>query len=269
MAFAVAWSVRRGAYARSSVENASTFFLFIMMASMFLGALLYVLNPPITSILEAVVINMIVMTVGILLVLRYWVERDVEDEKVEELTNEDLERSVIITRAYVIYFVVFVASMSVFAILYVVNNTTIGTEIALASGMGIMTVGVLLILRYSMQHRFAPYESSTLTRLCKSTALRTAVIFLFLLNEFLMGWVFASASGIGGTTMKTDALTLFGNVVSSYWFIFIMVVEMTLTIVMFRKEYPSKFTTILALQAAVMLFSAPAIKNDTWNTMSI
>lgn len=272
MAYAIAWIVKRGALAKSSVEYASVFFLLIMMISMFFGALIYVLNQTISSIIEAVVINMSVMTLGILLVLKYWGEDKTEKEEnleTEQIGDRELERSVVITRAYVVYFVVFVASMVSFAFLYIVDHTTTGTEMALGSGMGIMTAGVLLILRYSLRHELARGETETRSRLGRSLSFRLAVIFLVLLNEFLMGWVFSQASGISGTSIGTNPLWLFGNVVSSYWFIFIMVLEMVLTILMFRNEVPRRFSTILGLQASVMLFSPPAVESQTWLIGSI
>ena len=272
MAYAVAWIVRRAALAKTSVQNAATTFLFIMMASMLSGALIYVLNQTITGLIEAVVINMGVMTVGILIVLKYWIEGNVEKitgRESEELASRELERSVIVTRGYVVYFVVVLASMVSFAILYIINHTVIGTEVALGSSMGLTTAGVLLILRYSMKHEFQGLQSGVTSGLSKSTPFRAATVVLVLSNEFLMGWIFALISGINGTSIYTAIIVLFGNVVSSYWFIFIMVIEMAITIGMFRKEIPQKFATILALQAAVMLFSPPAIENQTWTTASL
>ncbi len=272
MAYGVAWIVRRAALSKSSVQNAATTFLFIMMASMLSGALIYVLNQTVTGLIEAVVINMAVMTVGILIVLKYWIEGNVEKntgQEPDEFTEHELERSVIVTRGYVVYFVVVLASMVSFAILYIVDHTVTGTEVALGSSMGIMTAGVLLILSYSMKHEFPGPQSGVTTALSRSAPLRATTVLLILLTEFLMGWIFGLISGINGTSIYTGTITLFGNVVSSYWFIFIMVIEMAITIAMFRKEIPQRFSTILALQAAVMLFSPPAIQNQMWTTTSL
>ncbi len=83
MALVTSWLVKRTIYAKSVADKALVFYLLVTMASMFGGAVIYLLSPSLTSIVEAVGLNAILMTGGIIVVLRFWTERLI-DEKLPE-----------------------------------------------------------------------------------------------------------------------------------------------------------------------------------------
>ncbi len=271
MACLIAWIVKKGVNARTSLDYAFVSFLLIMMASMFGGAAIYLLNPTIIGVVEAVGVNMIVMTVGILPVLKYWAEVEAEavsENNVESSTDQvSLETSIRIGHAYVIYFVAFLASMSATGLIYIVDTGLSGLEAAVGAGAAIMTAGIIAILRYSLHRDTKIAREELAIRRPRSVLSEAIIILLILLNEFLMGWVFVMLSGISGISGSSSLLAsgiTFSYVVSSYWFIFIMVIEMGLTIFMVWKDLPRSFVVILALQDAVMLFSPTAIDNHLW-----
>ncbi len=74
MAVATAWLIKRAVYTKTKADTALTFYLLATMATMFGGALLYLLSPNLTSVLVAVGLNGIVMTGGVIFILRYYVE---------------------------------------------------------------------------------------------------------------------------------------------------------------------------------------------------
>ena len=155
MAYAVAWVVKRSSDVKSPADLAYAFFLLVMMASMYAGAIIYLLNSTTFAVVEAVALNMSVMTVGILVVLKYWISEQTvrTDTATESSAGEiSLEQSVTISNAYVIFFVVFLASMTATGLIYIIDSSSFGLEVALGAGTVIMTIGVLAILRYAMQH---------------------------------------------------------------------------------------------------------------------
>jgi polyferredoxin len=83
MAVVTSWLVKRTIYAKSPADRALVFYLLITMASMFGGAVIYLLSPSLTSVVEAVGLNAILMTGGIIVVLRFWTDRLI-DEKLPE-----------------------------------------------------------------------------------------------------------------------------------------------------------------------------------------
>ena len=271
MACLIAWIVKKGVDARTSFDYAFVSFLLIMMASMFGGVAIYLLNPTSIGVVEAVAVNMIVMTVGILPVLKYWAEVQPEaksEENIESITEQvGLETSIRIGHAYVIYFVAFLASMTATGFIYIVDTGLSGLEAAVGAGAAIMTAGIIAILRYSLHRDPKIAREESMIRIPRSSLGEAIIILLVLLNEILMGWVFVMLSGIprisGASSLLAAGIT-FSYVVSSYWFIFIMVIEMGLTIFVIWKELPRSFAVILALQPAVMLFSPTALSNQLW-----
>ena len=275
MTYVIAWTVKKARDGKAAIDDAYAFFVLVMMASMFLGAIIYLSNATTTGFIEGVGLNMAVMTVGILVVLKYWTTEQSEDTEIEKIQSSDeisLEQSVIISSAYVIYFVVFLASMTATGLIYIIDSSSFGIELALTSGMIIMTAGVIAILRYSSQHSRMNSLALRATQSGRTPGKQIATISLVLLNEFLMGWVFLEASEsstVAYVFTFSGILESFSQIVSSYWFIFIMVFEMCITIFMFRRDIPKNLTALLALQAAIMLFSPPAIHTQFWRDSSV
>lgn len=96
MAVITSWLVKRTIYAKTSADRALVFYLLVTMASMFGGAVIYLLSPSITTIVEAVALNAVLMTGGIIVVLRFWAER-LTDEKLAESMGQSNSQSTVTT----------------------------------------------------------------------------------------------------------------------------------------------------------------------------
>jgi hypothetical protein len=275
MAYTSAWLLKKASNAKSSLDNAIVFYILVMMASMFGGAVLYYLVPTITGIDEALGLNMIVMSVGVIAVLRYWTTSDiqVDDSKIGTTADElELEKSIIISRAFVVYFLVMMASMTATGIVYIVNTALTGLEEGLIAGTAIMTVGVIVVLRHAYNHS-SQVKISTIEnrRSTRSKLVRSILVSFILLNEFLMGWSFTLAYGSPkistGSLFQVVASTL-TSVTGSDWFLFTMVLEMLLTIYMLRDVFSKNFIGIVCLQSAAMFFVPTAINSPMWVALS-
>jgi polyferredoxin len=90
---------------------------------------------------------------------------------------------------------------------------------------------------------------------------------LVLANEFLMSWGLQLAGG--GFSWASFGLGTFVSGVDSPWFIFTMAGEMFLTALFLRSRLPRALFAVLLVQAAIMLFSPPALGGSTWTALSI
>jgi hypothetical protein len=275
MAYTSAWLLKRASNAKSSLDNAIVFYVLVMMASMLASAVLYFLEPTITGILEALGLNMFVMSAGVIAVLRHWAGEsdEVEESSIGVDPNElELERSVKISSGYVVYILVMMASMIATEIFYTINTALTGLEEGLIVGTIIMTAGVIFILWYSSRHstkiKIPTVENSQSTR---SRFVRSILISLVLLNEFLMGWLFTLVSGtpkISGATLPQIAESTLTSVAGSDWFLFTMVLEIILSIYMLRNAFSKNFVRIVCLQSLAMLFVPTAINAPFWVNLS-
>ncbi len=276
MAYISALLLKRASHAKTSLDNAIVSYILLTMASMFGGAVLYYSDPSGTGIVEALGLNMIVMSVAIIAVLRYWTGSNIETNKPTIGKNQDeldLEITVIITRAYVVYFLVMMASMTTIGIVYVINTAITGLEEGLIAGNAIMMVGTVAILWYSLKHSgpkatlAGEGRDSTRSQLARAT-----LILLVLSNEFLMGWSFILATGapkIATGSSLQIAVSTFTSVGGSDWFLFTMALEMVLTIWMLRKMFSNKFVELVLFQSLLMFFVPTAIHNSWWIALSI
>lgn len=87
MAAVTSWLVKRTIFAKTTSDRALVFYLLVTMASMFGGAIIYLLSPSITSIVEAVGLNAVLMTGGIIVVLRFWTERLIDETPEGNITQ--------------------------------------------------------------------------------------------------------------------------------------------------------------------------------------
>ncbi len=94
-----------------------------------------------------------------------------------------------------------------------------------------------------------------------------AIAGLVLLNEFLMSWGLQLAAG--AVPFAGGALAGFVAGVNSPWFLFTMAGEMVLTGVLIRRRISRPLFAFLMVQAAIMLFSPPALSNANWASISI
>ncbi|MHB2037359.1 MAG: 4Fe-4S binding protein, partial [Nitrososphaerales archaeon] len=242
-------------------------------------------------IIEAIGLNMIIMTVGVIVVLRYCESNfigpstispvasasplggDIQDLHKNSSEVADLEHATALANAYVLYFLVMMASMTAIGIVYVTVSGTTGLELGLIVGTGIMTAGTISILRRSARSHSAFDSRRTGSKLIKSYFVRGVIISLVVFNELLMGWAFVLASGTpaipSGGFSPQNFIAAFTTVVGSDWFIFTMGLEMMLTIYMLRRDFQKSFVPIFLLQTIVMLFAPTAIINPMWRSASI
>jgi len=84
------------------------------------------------------------------------------------------------------------------------------------------------------------------------------LIFLVLINEFFMGWTFnliTQPISANLELMLSSPITLFSNVINSYWFIFVMGGEMLFTIYLLRKNTDKFFIILIAFQSVIMFLT--------------
>jgi len=275
MAYTSAWLLKRASNAKSMLDNAIVFYVLVMMASMLASAVWYFLEPTTIGIIEALGLNMFVMSAGVIAVLRYWAGEsdEAEESEVGMDPNElELERSVKISSGYVVYILVMMASMTVTEIFYTINTALTGLEEGLIAGTVIMTAGVIFILWYSSRHstkiKSSVVENSQSTR---SKFVRSTLISLIMVNEFMMGWLFTLVSGtpkIYGATLPQITESTFTSVAGSDWFLFTMALEIILSIYMLRNAFSRNFVRIVCLQSLAILFVPTAINAPLWVELS-
>lgn len=103
MAILTSWLVKRTISAKNPADLGLVFYLLVTMASMFGGAIIYLVSPSLTSLVEAVGFNAVLMIGGIIVVLRYWGERYIEqassniaaDSKIEGSGTPDVATSIV------------------------------------------------------------------------------------------------------------------------------------------------------------------------------
>jgi len=143
------------------------FYLLVTMATMLGGWIIYLLSPNANGIIDAVGINMLIMTVGVIVILRYWERSSLEPASVLAITEGsetstqiqvssgetsdavDLEHATVLANSYVLYFLVMMASMTALGFVYVIVNGALGLELGLIVSVAIMTTGTIPILRRS------------------------------------------------------------------------------------------------------------------------
>ena len=275
MSYANAWLLRRSSIARTSLVDSIVFYLLVMMASMLAGAVLYFEQPTQVGLAEALGLSLLVMSVGVLAVLHYWTkDDDVEDSKlaahVERSDEQELQRSIVISRAYVVYFLVMMASMTAVGLVYIFDTAIEGLNIGLVLGNVIMIPGIVMILRYASKHPGYAIEPPSQVNPSKKLG-RWTLVFLVLLNEFAMGWAFALASGNLATangSLAGIASTL-NYVTGSDWFLFSLSFEILFSIYMLRSYFSIDFIRIVCLQCLTLIFVPTAIGGYLWSTTSI
>ena len=97
------------------------------------------------------------------------------------------------------------------------------------------------------------------------------VVFLTLFNEFLMSLIFnsISTSQYVNQIYGTNVLKMFSELVSSYWFVFPMSLEMGLTAILTIRKEKGFFFVFILLQSLVMFFTPDAISTSIWTEISV
>ena len=275
MAYSSAWLLRKSSISKSSLINSIVFYVLVMMASMFAGAIFYLVQPTGVGLAEALGFNMIVMSVGVLVVLHYWTRDDDQEGAVKEssgISDElELQRSIILSRAYVVYFLVMMASMTAVGIVYIINITITGLIEGLVIGNAIMIPGIVAILWYASKH---PNETNQMRNQSdRSIRLeRWILVFLVLLNEFVMGWAFVLASEsseiANGSLLVITSSTL-DHVLGSDWFLFTLAFEVLFSLCMLRGFFSKDFVRIGIMQTLILAFIPTAINLEFWATLCL
>jgi hypothetical protein len=275
MAYVGAWLLKRASVARSSLDKSIVCYLLVMMASMFGGAVLYFLDPGTTGIDEALGLNMIVMTVAIIAVLRYWTGGEIElGESLigsPDLDAAELQKSIIISHVYVVYFLVMMASMTATGFVYMMNTALTGLEEGLIIGTVIMTAGVVIVFWYAFKYPSQNLPvSGTDPRSVRAQLVRATLILLILLNEFLMAWTFVLVAGWQPTGSGLAMLgSAFQAIAGSGWFVFTVALEAILALYMLRNSIPRIFVDVVLLQCILVVFAPTAVENHVWASVSV
>ncbi|MEM0287232.1 MAG: DUF1404 family protein [Nitrososphaerota archaeon] len=171
--------------------------------------------------------------------------------------------------AIIMFLLIMMASMLAGAVIYFFVPSFEGIVIAVALNMVSMNFGLIPLLYYWVAGKAESKETSTNTAIVqKDSRIAALVIFLVLSNETLMGWAFQMASGVNINLFFQSPLTFISSVISSYWFIFTMSLEMTLTAYYFRKELPGGMLLLIAFQTLIMFLSPTAVQSSIWKLLS-
>ncbi|PSN83215.1 hypothetical protein B9Q13_04045 [Candidatus Marsarchaeota G2 archaeon ECH_B_SAG-G16] len=160
--------------------------------------------------------------------------------------------------------VVFVLSMMVAmfagATIYLYNPSFSTLTVAAWLNLGVMSAALVPIF-VSFVSRF---QEQSVKQLKNKSAFFALVIFLTLLNEFFMGWSF----NLVFSPHPRITPEYLSSVVSSYWFVFPMSLEMALTTYFLRKNVPKSVLFVVAMQSAIMFFSPTALSSRAWGFLS-
>lgn len=102
------------------------------------------------------------------------------------------------------------------------------------------------------------------------TLIIASIICLVTVSEVFMGWTFALIGGAVSTSggLQGAFVTIIQSS-SSFWFIFMMTAEMTITFFFFRNKLPRALNFIIASQILIMILSPTAIANPFWANLSL
>jgi polyferredoxin len=84
-----------------------------------------------------------------------------------------------------------------------------------------------------------------------------------------MGWAFQLASGGFPALQAVGAIPLISAVIGSYWFLFTMAIEMSLTAFLLRSKIPRPFLVVIGFQSAIMFLSPTAFADPGWVSASV
>ncbi len=159
------------------------------------------------------------------------------------------------------------ASMFGGAVVYFWSPSSTTLLIAVLINTVVMVTAFLPILGALVKAAASPQRAPAPLR--SKTWFTGLVISLTLLNEFFMGWTFNLLSGIPKPPIDLgSASEYFSQIVSSYWFVFPMALEMLLTSIMLRSKIRGDILLLVGIQSAIMLFTPTAVPNHTWSFLS-
>ena len=144
---------------------------------------------------------------------------------------------------------------------FVLHNFTVENVIVLS--LGIMSLEMIYPLIMFIRHVEKPLGVVNIDVFI--------VIFLTLLNEFLMSFDFNSY--ISGQFFQYvsfyNFLSLISNSVSSFWFVFPMALEMFLTAFMSMRKTDKAPFIFISFQSAIMFLTPTALNSSLWLSFSV
>jgi hypothetical protein len=176
----------------------------------------------------------------------------------------------VVSAAFVVFLLAMMASMFLGALVYASNPGTRSLVVGLWVAGIAMSASVFPVVAVVLREAARATETggpAAGRALSSPTPLVVAVVGLVFLAELLMGRTFATASGaLASTTTSTafGAVGWFAASVSSPWFLFPMALEMGLAALWVGRNLPRPMLALLLAQAAVMLFSPPALTGSPW-----
>jgi len=146
-------------------------------------------------------------------------------------------------------------------------------EIAVFMSAGMMPIAALIATQLWFEGEPERGSKPPLSSLLDHVSLvRGSYIVLLVLGEFLMGWTFDLGSGLlhlsSGYSLMDVAKELQYSI-TTYWFLFTMVGEMSLSLFALRKIIRRNLLNVLAVQAVVMLLTPTAIDSKLWETWTL
>ncbi len=172
-------------------------------------------------------------------------------------------------RASVVQFLLLMMSaMFVGVLVYFAVGGTPGVVAGFWVAAVIMSASVFLVFfEFLRETRRYHDPRAAPERLPSRTVFVGSVVFLVILNEFLMGWSFSLLDGIlapGLGAGGSDTLSVLGAAITSPWFVFPMALEMVITLGWLLPVFPPPMRRYLLVQPAVMVCSPPTLLGIDW-----
>ncbi len=177
-----------------------------------------------------------------------------------------------VAAAVIAFLLAMMVAMLVGALLYYLDPGPARLVEGLWVAGAIMSVSVFplfFVVQREAQLQIASGGSYVPSRLLHLPPYVALVIGLVLVNELLMGWVFALAAGQLLPPAGADPVPLLTSIVATPWFLFTMSAEMALTAYWLRGRVGPALFALLAAQAGIMLLSPPALADGTWAWTSL
>jgi hypothetical protein len=176
----------------------------------------------------------------------------------------------VVSAAFVVFLLAMMASMFLGALVYASDPGTRSLVVGLWVAGIAMSASVFPVVAIVLREAARSTETNgapSSRALASPTTLVAAVVGLVLLGELLMGRTFATAAGTIAPTATGTAPGVFAWLavsVTSPWFLFPMALEMGLAAWWVGRNLTRPMLPLLLAQAAVMLFSPPALAGISW-----
>lgn len=178
----------------------------------------------------------------------------------------------VVSAGVVLFLLSMMVAMLAGAFLYYLHpsDSSLVEGLWLASGvMSASVIPLFYLILADVQKGLAAKKGGYASPLTRRRAFALSVLSLALFNEFLMGWTFQLAYGGSAAPTAGQWTAALSYGVDSPWFLFPMAAEMALTTYLLRGHLPREVYSIFALEAAMMVFSPPALSLGGWVPLSL